>query len=170
MPDDLNQRMSDDLDLTLERRMAASPANVWRCMTEPELMKQWFAPRPWRVVNVEIDPRPGGRFYLKMQGPDGEDEECIDENPDAEAGCVLAAEPERRLVWTDGLGPEFRPKGAGFMTAELTLAPDGDGTHYRVRVLHKNREDRDRHEEMGFSDGWATCAAQLEEVAASLRA
>jgi uncharacterized protein YndB with AHSA1/START domain len=168
MPDDLKHRLRDDLDLSIERRMAASPANVWRAMTEPELLKQWLAPRPWRVVDVQLDPRPGGRFYLKMQGPEGEAEECIDEGADDEAGCVLVAEPGRRLVWTDGLGPDFRPKGSGFMTAELTLTPDGDGTLYRAHVLHRNREDRDRHEAMGFFDGWNTCAAQLEEVAAAL--
>ena len=167
MPDDLQNR-THDLDLTLERRMKASPANVWRAMTEPELLKQWFAPRPWRVVEVQLDPRPGGTFHLKMQGPEGEAEECVGEGSEDDAGCILVAEPQRRLVWTDGLGPDFRPKGSGFMTAELSLTPDGDGTLYRARVLHKTRADRDRHEEMGFFDGWNTCAAQLEEVASSL--
>ena len=156
------------LDLVLERRMRASPANVWRAMTEPELLKQWFAPRPWRVVDVRLDPRPGGTFRLKMQGPNGEAEECIDEGADDDAGCVLVVEAGRRLVWTDGLGPDFRPKGTGFLTADLTLVPDGDGTLYRAHVLHKDKADRDKHEEMGFFDGWNTCAAQLEEVAAAL--
>jgi hypothetical protein len=27
--------------------------------------------------------------------------------------------------------------------------------------MHKNRTDRDKHEEMGFHDGWGTVTAQL---------
>ncbi len=160
----------DSLDLTLERRLKAPPAKVWRAMTEPELLKQWFAPRPWRVTDVSVDPRPGGAFHLKMAGPDDEPEECLADPADAadDRGCVLVAEPERRLVWTDSMGPEFRPKGSGFMTADIRLAPDGDGTRYSVRVLHKDGADRDRHREMGFEDGWGTCASQLDEVAPGL--
>ena len=40
--------MSDAMhELTLTRLIAAPRAAVWRCWTEPELIKQWFTPRPW---------------------------------------------------------------------------------------------------------------------------
>ena len=169
MPDDLQQHRTSEFDLTLERRMKASPAKVWRALTEPELLKQWFAPRPWRVVDVRLDPRPGGIFSLRMEGPEGQAEDCVADDAAADdAGCVLVVEPGRRLVWTDGLGPDFRPKGSGFMTAEMTLAPDGGGTLYRARVLHKDMADRQKHEEMGFHDGWGTVAGQLGELAQTL--
>ena len=32
--------------LTLERTLAAPRAAVWRCWTDPELLKQWFCPKP----------------------------------------------------------------------------------------------------------------------------
>ena len=85
-------------------------------------------------------------------------------------GCILVVEPERRLVWTDGLGPQFRPNAEAFMTAEIMMEPVAEGTRYRALVRHKSAEDRTKHEEMGFFQGWGTCLNQLEELAAQLRA
>jgi len=39
------------------------------------------------------------------------------------------------------------------------------GTRYTARCLHKDGEDRKKHEEMGFFDGWGIMIQQMEEVA-----
>lgn len=95
-----------DRDLKLTRTLAASPAVVWRCWTDPELLARWFAPDPVKVVSARIDPVPGGVFDVVMQLPD---EAPMREPP----GCVLLAEPRHRLVWTSALGPQFRAEPTG---------------------------------------------------------
>ena len=42
------------LDLRLERMIAARPETLWRCWTDPELIKQWFCPVPSRVWHAEL--------------------------------------------------------------------------------------------------------------------
>jgi len=34
----------------------------------------------------------------------------------ADPGCYLEVVPHRKLVWTDALGPGYRPKDTGFFT------------------------------------------------------
>ncbi len=150
----------ETLDLRLTRDVAATPAQLWEAWTNPEHLKQWFAPKPVRVTEAEIDPRPGGRFRTVMALPDGTEM--------AGEGCVLAAEPERRLMWTDALSRGWRPNAEPFMTAEITMEPIDGGTRYTALVLHKDAADRTRHEEMGFHDGWGTVLTQLEEFARKL--
>jgi uncharacterized protein YndB with AHSA1/START domain len=151
-----------DLDLVLTRRIAASPDRVWRCWTEPDLMKQWFAPKPVITRELVLDLRPGGRMFVLMVMPDGA------EYPNE--GCVLAVEPNRRLVFTECLTAGFRPAANPMlpMTAEMTFEADGAGTLYTARALHGSAEMRDKHAEMGFHDGWGTCATQLEALARTL--
>ncbi len=52
---------------------------------------------------------------------------------------------------------------------EITMEPASDGTLYRALVRHKTAQDRAKHEEMGFFQGWGTCLTQLEALAAQLR-
>ena len=151
-----------EFDLIVTRRMAAPPARLWRAWTEPELVKQWFAPKPVVTREVVIDLRPGGRFYTLMALPDGM------EFPNE--GCVLVVEPEKRLICTECLTQGFRPAANPMlmMTMEITLERDGTGTLYTARVMHGDAATRDRHIEMGFHDGWGAATTQLQELAERL--
>ncbi|SIO05713.1 SRPBCC family protein [Vannielia litorea] len=152
--------MTPDLDLQLSRQIKASPATVWTCLTTPELLCQWFVPAPWRCAEAVIEPQPGGRFYSLFKGPDGE------EMPNE--GAILLAEPEQRLVFTDFFRAGFVPNETPFMLADITLAPRDGSTHYTALVRHRTPEDRARHEEMGFHEGWGTAADQLATLAEGL--
>ena len=158
-------------DLILERTLDAPIELVWEAYTNPEHIKQWFAPKPYQITECELDLHPGGIFRIRMVGSDGFD------TGHGVPGCVLEVIDREKLTWTSALGPGYRPNLSGEgcesfpFTAVVTFADAGNGkTAYRAVALHKDVADREKHEQMGFNEGWGTVAGQLEEFAQSLAA
>ena len=158
-------------DLVLERTLDAPIDLVWTAYTDPDHIKQWFAPRPYQITECELDLRPGGIFRIRMVGPDGFD------TGHGVPGCVLEVVEQQRLTWTSALGPGYRPNETGEgcesfpFTALVTFADAGNGkTAYKAIAMHKDAADRDRHEQMGFQDGWGTVADQLADYARAIGA
>lgn len=143
------------LDLVLEREIDVPAALVWKAWTTPEHLKHWFVPKPWTIAACEIDLRPGGIFRTVMRSPEGQ--EFIN------SGCYLDVTPNERLIFTDTLLPGFRPAPNPFFTAVLTLTPKGERTQYRAVAIHGNEETRQKHEAMGFHDGWGTVVTQMTD-------
>ena len=105
--------------IVVECNLAEPPAQVWRALTEPELLSAWLMPN-------DIRPEVGARFTFQA---------------DAEAGggpieCeVLAVEPLRllRYSWRAESGNRDAADRALDSTVTFVLAetPDG-GTHLRL--------------------------------------
>lgn len=149
------QTLDHALDLELDREVDVPPALVWKAWTTPELITQWFAPKPYETPICEIDLRPGGRFRTVMRSPEGEEFDGT--------GCFLEVIPNERLVWTSALGPGYRPEPGDMpFTAIIELQPTATGgTRYRAIAIHQNPDDRKKHSDMGFHDGWGAALDQL---------
>ena len=148
-------------DLVLERVLDASPEKVFRAYTDPAILSQWFAPKPWRITDAIVEPRPGGRFQFTMHGPDGE----VFPN----TGVFLEVIPNRRIITTDAFTPEWKPSGQPFMAARIELESTGDGkTRYTATASHWSEEAMKQHEQMGFHEGWGTVADQLNALLKTL--
>lgn len=140
-------------DLVLERLIDAPPEKVYQAWTDPSLLKQWFAPLPWTVPTVEVDVRPGGSNLVIMRGPDGS------EFPNR--GVYLEVVQNERLVCTDAFTHAWVPSEKPFMVVSLRFERQDGKTKYTARVQHWSVADREKHEQMGFHQGWPICTEQL---------
>src|SRR5438477_8974315 len=84
---------TSDRDLVLTRLIDAPREKLYRAWTEPELIKQWFAPLPYTTPVAELDVKAGGASLIVMRGPDGVDM--------PNRGVYLEVVPNERLVVTD---------------------------------------------------------------------
>ena len=156
--------INPELDLYFERIVDVPPELVWKAWTVPEHMLPWFCPLPWKTVEVEVDLRPGGKFYTVMQSPEGQKFPNL--------GCYLEVIPNEKLTWTNALAPGFRPVSepvaqpghecAEFLfTATIILEAHGSGTKYTALAQHRDNAGKTKHAQMGFEEGWRACLDQL---------
>ena len=150
--------VNPELDLELVRDVPVTAQAVYDAWTNPESLKQWFAPRPYAIDLCEVDLRPGGGFRTVMNDPDGNQMMDL-------TGCYLEVVPNERLVWTSALTTDYRPQTEEMpFTAILEFTDNGNGgCTYRAVAVHQNPADAKQHADMGFHDGWATVVDQLVE-------
>jgi len=153
---------TESTDLVISRLVRAPRAKLWQAWADPKLLKEWWCPRPWTTEVREFDLRPGGAFYTFMRGPDG----GTSDNP----GAFLEIVPQARIVFTSMLTGGWRPNTPWLpFTAIITMADEASGTRYVATVMHPDPATRDKHDEMGFHEGWGTCITQLDDFALQLR-
>jgi len=100
--------------LVLTERIAAPPAVVFEFLVNPEKMLRWIG------TDLDVEPRPGGKFWLNATGTD------------IASGRYLEVDPPRRVVFTWGWeGSEAVPPGSSTVT--FTLSPDDDQTILELR-------------------------------------
>jgi uncharacterized protein YndB with AHSA1/START domain len=147
-------------ELVLTRLIDAPRERLFRCWTEPELLKQWFAPLPYTITHAELDVRSGGSNYIVMRSPEGQDMPL--------RGVYLEVVPNERVVFTDAYTRPWEPSDKPFFTGIITFEDEGGKTRYTARALHWTAEDCEAHEKMGFHEGWGQCADQLAALAKTL--
>jgi len=78
--------------VTIVRKIKASPARIFRAITEPRQMMQWWGPDAGPTLRAEADVRPGGRFSIVFRMLNGDEH-----NP---TGVYRDVIPDRKLVFT----------------------------------------------------------------------
>ncbi len=122
--------------LRFERRLAHPPEKVWRALTEPSEIGQWFPATPeWELV-------PGAKIVFRFR-----EEAPVDDMTQADfEGEIVAVEPLRLLefTWADEL-------------LRWELAPDGGGTRLTFTTAFDDLGKAARD-----AAGWDVCLEVLE--------
>ena len=132
--------MIEDLTGAIEvtQRIEAPPEIVFAYLTESQRIVAWMG------VGAELDPRPGGRYRIDVDGVH------------IVSGEYQVVDPPRRLVMSWGWeGHPTVPPGS--TTVEITLTPERDATILTLRHLGLPDEGERRL----HTDGWTQYMGQL---------
>lgn len=155
----MNPMTAEHATVQMRRTIAASPERVYQAWLEPDLLRQWLAPRSLEVTRAEVDPRVGGHFRLWQASPQGEAAGGFEAE-------VLELEENRRLVFRWGMvGPERLAGPAFDSLLTIELHDTGDGTeltltHERLEELYRAMPEI----AADFPAGWEEALDKLVEA------
>jgi uncharacterized protein YndB with AHSA1/START domain len=140
----------NDLNLTVERTINATPADVFNAWLNPEMLRQFMMPAAgMSVPEASNDPKEGGRFEIVMLAGD---------NKIPHGGTYKEISPHDRIVFT-----WESPFSVDDSTVTLTFAPVDQGTHVTLNhVRFSDAETRDNHQ-----GGWIGILETLDTTLAA---
>jgi len=143
-------------NISVTRHFNGSPNDVWDAWTQPQILDQWWAPKPWRTETKSMDFRTGGTWQYAMVGPDGTRHWCrVD---------YTEITPITSFAGNDCFCDEQGNADTNFprMTWSNTFTPAGDGTDVHVRIVFPSQADLEKIVEMGFEAGFTAALTNLD--------
>ncbi|MFJ5264688.1 metalloregulator ArsR/SmtB family transcription factor [Streptomyces sp. NPDC088387] len=133
---------ADGRSFHFHRALSERPEQVWRLLTEPDLLAQWWTPDDLRIGELVFEPLAGGRIVLEYR--DSEDTDGSGPTAGYAEGTVDDALPSERLTYR--LSPQL-PDGSPAFTTHVTfdLRPADTGTDLDVdyRITHSTVDSAD---------------------------
>lgn len=143
-----------ELEIVTTRKFDAPVELVYDVLTQPEHVRNWFAPFEDRMTVCEIDLRVDGEYHLVFVTPDGK--EC------SFRGTYLELERPTRIVdtwWFEGWGPDTD-------AVEVVDLHETDGvTTLTMKMTFRTAEGRAH---MTTDDGQADSFNKMEDYLRSL--
>ncbi|MFZ4545236.1 MAG: SRPBCC family protein [Saprospiraceae bacterium] len=144
--------------LRLKRSFNAPREAVWRAWTEPALLEQWWAPKPWKAVSKSMDFREGGSWLYCMTGPEGEAHWAVQN--------YISIKPIDTYTLVDAFCDEEGNINPDFPSSHITNvfeSTDG-GTRVSMTVNFEKESDITTMIEMGFEAGFTMALKNLDEL------
>lgn len=146
----------------VKRAFAAPVADVWAAWTEPALLDQWWAPKPWKARTKTMDFSVGGQRLYAMVGPAGEEHWALAE--------YSSISPRDNFRFLDAFCNEEGTINQDFPRSDWSVdfaADTQDSTVVHVTIKHKTLEDLEAIIKMGFKEGFTIAMEGLDAIFAS---
>ncbi|HET8708046.1 MAG TPA: SRPBCC domain-containing protein [Pseudomonadales bacterium] len=118
-----------DREIVLQRDIPFSRELIWKAITDPNHMKNWWGPDGFTIEKLSMDLRVGGCWTFDMVGPDGV------RYPNHSVFKEIT--PHAKLIFDHGDGQSI------WFESTITLEPSAKGTLITLRHLFVSRELRE---------------------------
>jgi uncharacterized protein YndB with AHSA1/START domain len=132
----------DESTIRIERTFNAPIQAVFAAWTSAELLRRWYPPgADWDTPVAEVDLRVGGRLWMVMRSPDGEEF--------GGSGVYREITPPTRLEFTWAWDRSDVAEGVQLVEIDFTGHPDG-----RTTVVMTNHGLIDEQSRESHREGW----------------
>jgi uncharacterized protein YndB with AHSA1/START domain len=146
--------------VTITSEFDANRDLVWDAYTRPELLDQWWAPKPWASKTKAMDFEEGGRRLYAMVSPDGIEKWSVQK--------YTSITPKTNFKLLNAFADENENLELPGSDWNLDFAEQGGKTTVTVRIYNESLDRMEQLLAMGFKEGITATFGQLEELLATL--
>lgn len=148
--------------VNVEREFSANLDLVWDAWTKPEILDQWWAPKPYQNKTKSMDFREGGTWLYAMISPENDVHWCKND--------YLKIDPKKSYTGLDAFCDENGITNMKMPRTEWTntFQQLEDKTLVTIVATYDKLEDLEMVIEMGFKEGFTMGLNQLDELLNSL--
>ena len=146
----------------VRREFNGSLALVWKAWTTPEMLDQWWGPRPWNAVTKKMDFREGGSWLYAMTGPGAEKQWC--------RADYISIVKEKAFTLKDAFCDEEGNINKEFPQThwENKFNAKGDKVEVDILLTYDTLDDLEQIIKLGFKEGFTIGLNQLDELLSTL--
>jgi uncharacterized protein YndB with AHSA1/START domain len=144
----------------INREFDAELSLVWDAFTKPEILDQWWAPKPWssktKVMNFEV----GGRRFYAMVSPEGQERWSVQK--------YTSISPKTNFKFLNAFADEHENPELPGSDWDLNFSEENGKTILQVTIYNESLERMERLIEMGFKEGFTMTLNSLVDLLATL--
>ena len=147
--------------VSITKQFAAELSLVWDAYTKPELLDQWWAPKPLTSRTKVMDFRVGGRRFYAMVSPEGD-----------ELGWAVqkytSITPKTNFKFFNAFADEHENPELPGSDWDLNFSEKDRMTKVSISIYNESLERLERLIELGFKEGTTMQMNNLDELLARL--
>jgi uncharacterized protein YndB with AHSA1/START domain len=134
---------------------------VWDAFTKPEILDQWWAPKPLISKTKIMDFQVGGRRFYAMVLPDGQERWGIQ--------AYTSISPITNLKWVSSFSDEDENINTELPSSnwDLNFSEEAGKTKVSIAIKHKTFANIEMQIQMGFKEGFTITLNFLAELLAN---
>jgi len=146
--------------VSITKEFAFELSLVWDAYTKPELLDQWWAPKPFASRTKVMDFRVGGRRFYAMVSPDGQERWAIQK--------YTSISPKTNFKLFNAFADEEENPELPGSDWDLTFSEQDGTTKVSISIYNESLERLEKMVEMGFKEGTMGQFTNLEDLLAKL--
>ena len=146
--------------VSITKEFDASRDMVWDAYTKPELLDQWWAPKPLTSRTTAMDFKVGGRRFYAMVTPEGVERWVVQK--------YTSITPKTNFKLFNAFSDKDENLELPGSDWDLSFSEQGGKTKVSISIYNESLERLERMIEYGFREGTMAQLQNLEELLAHL--
>ncbi|MDG3581814.1 SRPBCC family protein [Galbibacter pacificus] len=147
--------------VNVKRAFNADRELVWEAWTNPEILDQWWAPKPFQSKTKIMDFKVSGRRFYAMVSPEGQEQWAIQK--------YTSIDPKTNFKFLNAFADKDENPDLPGSDWDLTFSELSGTTTVHISIYNESRERMENMIAMGFKEGFTMTLNELDTLLSTLK-